>query len=91
MEVESDILNGIIECKTYHKHQPQFGERAWLAEGKEVNILYWDTGNTWCKILDVIPKKAKTKKEQYQIVKKFYRKLRRKIEESYDENMLRVD
>jgi len=78
MEVESDILNGIIECKTYHKHQPQFGERAWLAEGKEVNILYWDTGSTWCKILYVIPKKAKNKKRTISNCQKFLQKVKKK-------------
>ena len=85
MEVESDILNEIIKCKTYHKHFPAIGERAWLAEGEEIDVIYWDSGNSWCDILDVIPKNAKTRDEQLKAVKKFYKKLRRELEELEDD------
>lgn len=85
-EVESDTLNEAIECTTFHKHVPKFGERAWMAEGKEVNVIYWDTGNTWCIILDVYPKKET--ENPIKVVEKFYKKLRRVMEKYYTENII---
>gem|GEM_PF-1177317 len=90
MEVESDILDDVIECKTLHRHQPQFGERVWLAEGKKMSVLYLDNGNTWCEILCVIPKKVKTREEQLRVIQKFYQKLKEKIEKGYDEDGFRI-
>ncbi len=76
-EVESGVISKIIKCKGYHKHVPEYGERAWIAEGETVNVIYWDTGNTWCDIMDVVPKKGKGQKE----VVEFYRKLRKAVRE----------
>jgi hypothetical protein len=48
VEVEADILSEVINCTGYHKPATEFGERAWLAEGKDVDVIYWDEGNNWC-------------------------------------------
>ena len=88
MEVESDILSEVIKCKDYHKKAPQFGERSWIAEGKEIDVVYWDTGNGWCNIMQVIPKTCKECKGKGI---KFYRELRKALTRCYDENMCRVD
>jgi hypothetical protein len=45
VEVEADILSEVINCTGYHKPATEFGERAWLAEGKDVDVIYWDEGN----------------------------------------------
>mgnify|MGYP001114176342 CR=1 FL=1 len=88
IEVESEILSEVIGCKLYHRHAPKYGERAWIAKGKNLDVAYWDTGNTWCAIIDVIPKRdGKNQKE----VINFYRKLKREIAKNYDENMWRID
>lgn len=87
-EVESDILSEIIKCKDYHKKAPQFGDRAWIAESKEIDVVYWDTGNGWCDILLVIPKECKACKEK---LVKFYERLQDEMAENYDEDMCRVD
>lgn len=85
MEVESEILSNAIGCETFHKHVPEYGHRAWKAEGKLVDVIYWDLGNGWCAIMDVIPKDGKES-----TVIKFYKKLHRIINESYDENGFRI-
>ncbi|MGQ9706189.1 MAG: hypothetical protein ACUVWP_04195 [bacterium] len=87
MEIESNILNKVIGCDSYHKHVCNYGERAYIAVGKLVDVIYWDTGNTWCCILDIIPK---TNKGQKQVIE-FYKKLRKEINKCYDENGYRID
>jgi hypothetical protein len=42
VEVEADILSEVINCTGYHKPATEFGERAWLAEGKDVDVIYWE-------------------------------------------------
>lgn len=88
MEVEDDILSEVIRCEGYHKRVPQFGERAWIAKGKEIEVVYWDTGNGWCDILLVVPQGCKKCQER---LLKFDKSLQRAIAEHYDENMCRVD
>jgi len=44
-----------------------------------VNVIYWDAGNTWCDIMDVVPKKGRGQKE----VVEFYRKLRKAVRKYY--------
>jgi hypothetical protein len=85
IEVESEILSEAIECNTYHKPRPEYGYRAWIAIGKKVDVVYWDTGNGWCAILDVVPKDGKKK-----TVLKFYRKLQQIIKKNYDESGFRI-
>lgn len=73
IEIEDDIiLSKIIGCKGYYKRAPEFGERAWLAEGKEVDVVLWDTGNGCYVIMQVIPKGCK---ECKQTSVEFYKKL----------------
>jgi hypothetical protein len=84
VEVEADILSEVINCTGYHKPATEFGERAWLAEGKDVDVIYWDEGNNWCLclIMLVIPKNCQSCKEK---IVEFYRKLEKTIEEKSDE------
>ena len=82
LEVESEILSTAIDCKGFHKYTPKYGQRAWKAKGKSIDIVYWDTGNGWCAIIDVIPHKGKSQSE----VIRFYRKLKIIISRCYDEN-----
>jgi len=49
-------VNKLIRCKTYHQRVPEFGERAWIAKGKKLEIIYWDMGNGWCLPMQVLPK-----------------------------------
>lgn len=88
LEIEDDILSEVIGCEGYHKKAPQYGERAWVAEGKEVDVVYWDEGNGWCSIMQVSPKGCKECLEKGAI---FYEKLSKAIAEHYDEDMCRVD
>lgn len=81
------MLCEVIESKEYHEHVPEFGERAYKARGKDVDVIYWDTGNTWCDILAVIPKKGIGQEE----ILKFHKKLHREIAKSYDEDGYRID
>lgn len=87
MEVESGILSIAIECKGYHERASEYGERAWRANGKNVDVVYWDAGNSWCAIMDVIPK-AKSNQEK---VIHFYKKLLETIDNCYDEDGYRMD
>ncbi len=82
MQVEDDVLSKIIGCTTYHKPAPQFGERAWIAEGKDVDVVYWDEGNGWCSIMQVIPKSCE---ECYKQGVRFYRRLRKALTRYYDD------
>ena len=56
VEVEVDTLSEIIGNKTPHRRIPYLGERVWMAEGEECNVIYWDAGNGMCQILQILPK-----------------------------------
>jgi len=88
VEVEADILSEVIKSKEYHKRSPQFGERAWIAEGKEIDVVYWDMGNGWCNVLLVIPKECKICRGK---LVQFYKKLQKERAGHYDADMCRVD
>ena len=45
VEVEVNTLSEIIGNKTPHRRIPYLGERAWMAEGEECNVIYWDVDN----------------------------------------------
>lgn len=77
-EVQSSVLSAAIGCKSFYKHVPQFGERAYIAEGKEVDVVMWDKGNNWCDILLVIPKGCKECEGKLQ---KYYRRLEEALAE----------
>lgn len=86
LEIEDDILSEVIECRDYHKIALQFGERAWIARGKEIDVVYWDTGNGWCDIIQLIPKTCK----EYKIKEiRFYKELRKAISKKYDGDNLK--
>ena len=87
MEVESDILSEVIKCRGFHNRAPKYGERAWKAEWQNVDVIYWDTGNSWCDIMDVIPKKEMGQEETI----RFYKRLNNAIAKHYDENGYRID
>ncbi len=87
-EVEDDILSEVIGCKGYHKRALKFGERAWIAEGKEFDVVYWDMGNGWCDILSILPKECIRCRKK---MEKFYERLRKAIARNYDEDMCRID
>lgn len=71
MELTDDRLNEIIKCVTYHQRVPQYGNRAWMAEGLHLDVVYWDVGNGWCQILHVIPERGFEGD-----VERFFRKVR---------------
>ena len=50
VEIEEDTLSEIIGNKTLHKRIPYLGERVWMAEGEEFDVIYWDVGNGMCQI-----------------------------------------
>ncbi|KPL02855.1 MAG: hypothetical protein AMJ90_04730 [candidate division Zixibacteria bacterium SM23_73_2] len=88
VEFEADILSEVIGCEGYHKKAPEFGSRAWVMNGKDVDVVYWDTGNGWCAIMQIIPKGDK---ELLNMTIKFYERLGEEIEKNYDEHMQRLD
>ena len=79
MEVESEILSDVIECKSLHERAYEYGARAWKAKGRNIDIVYWDTGNSWCAIMDIIPKN-KIRREE---VTGFYKRLKTKLLNHY--------
>jgi len=81
LDIEADILSEVIGCEGYHKKIPRLGERAWIAEGKEVDVVYWDEGNGWCSIMQIIPKGDK---EYLRKGVNFYKKLREVIAKHYE-------
>ena len=87
LDIEDDILSEVIGCEGYHKRAPEFGERAYIAEGKEVDVVYWSEGNGWCLIMQVISKNCG---ECLKKAINFYKKLEEAIEEHYDEDGFRV-
>lgn len=56
MEIDAEILSAIIKCKSYHKRLDYLGERIWIAEGEECDVVYFDAGNGGCRILQILPK-----------------------------------
>lgn len=54
-QVLDGTLNRIAEAHGYHERAPEYGERAWRVRGRFADIVYWDVGNGWCDIIDVIP------------------------------------
>lgn len=58
MEILAEKLSELIECVGYHDSAPKWGERAWIARGEYANVVYWDTGNSWCDIMHVFVKKG---------------------------------
>jgi hypothetical protein len=87
MEVESDIVSVVVGCKGYHERVSEYGERAWRANGANVDVVYWDAGNGWCDIMAVILKKGEMEKE----IIRFYKKLNSTIDKCYDEDGYRTD
>ncbi len=58
MEIQADNLSELIGCDAYHEHAADWGERAWIATGNYADVVYWDTGNSWCDIIHVFVKKG---------------------------------
>ncbi len=56
VEIDVFTLSNIINNKTSHKRLTELGERVWLAEGEECNVIYWDASNGMCQILQILPK-----------------------------------
>ena len=56
VEVEVNTLSEIIGNKTSHRRIPYLGERVWMSEGEECDVIYWDAGNGMCQILQILPK-----------------------------------
>jgi len=54
--VQSTKIDSIIGCKKYHSRRLEYGKRAWLAQGENIDVIYWDEGNGWCSVLQVLPK-----------------------------------
>lgn len=81
-EVQANILDEAIGCKDYHSRTLEFGERARIAKGKKVDVVYWDTGNGWCAIMQVIPK---GNKECLERGIEFYKELEKVIKMHPDE------
>ncbi len=80
-EIETEIIEEVIEkIGRYHKYVPQYGNRAWLIQGKELDVIYWDTGNGWCYIIDIIPKNKTKAKE---LLRKFFTRLRKAVNDFY--------
>lgn len=80
-EIQSSVLSAAIGCKGFYKHAPQFGERAYIAEGEEVDVVLRDNGNNWCDILLVIPKACKACEGKLQ---KYYTQLEEALQEFYE-------
>ncbi len=55
-EIGVNTLSEIIGNKIYHKRIKDLGERVWIAEGEECDIIYWDASNGMCRILQMLPK-----------------------------------
>jgi hypothetical protein len=56
-------IDRLIKCKTGHERFSDFGERAYLARGENLNVIYWDAGNGWCLVLQVLPRNSVLDKE----------------------------
>lgn len=56
-------INSLINCQGYHERRPEYGERVWKAVGEKMVVFYWDEGNGWCSIIQVLPKNKKIDQE----------------------------
>lgn len=72
MEVTVERLDEVIRCIGYHQKIPQYGNRAWIARALHLDVIYWDQGNSWCGIMQVIPKKG-----YEDDVRKFFRQVQK--------------
>ena len=45
VEVEVNTLSEIISNKTLHKRIQYLGERVWIVEEEECDVIYWDAGS----------------------------------------------
>jgi hypothetical protein len=58
IDIDADELSKLIKCDSYHEYVPEYGDRAWIARGELADVIYWDSGNSWCSIMYVIVKKG---------------------------------
>ncbi len=56
MEITIERLDEIIKNSASHKRALDWGERAFIANVALADVIYWDTGNSWCDVLHVVPK-----------------------------------
>jgi hypothetical protein len=53
-----NTLSRIAEAQGYHEQALEFGQRAWRIRGRLADFIYWDAGNGWCDIIQIISKKG---------------------------------
>lgn len=53
-EVLYEALERFLGTVTLHRRAPEHGERAYRVECAHGAVLYWDTGNSWCAIMEVL-------------------------------------
>lgn len=68
-------IDKLICCKAYHQRIPEFGERVWIAKGKNLEVIYWDMGNGWCLPIQVLPRNRIFNEEFRLQSARFFRKL----------------
>lgn len=54
MEFLSTTIHGAAFAAGYHEQAPEYGERAWRVTGRDVDVVYWDVGNSWSGLITVI-------------------------------------
>ena len=55
-EVPAEAISWAAESEGYHERAEDYGERAWRVKGQNLDVIYWDTGNGWSEIMEIIPK-----------------------------------
>lgn len=72
----SDTINRLIGCETCHERLLDFGERVWVAKGTDLEAVYYDEGNGWCWVCQILPQN-KVFNEKFRVEsKRFFQGLR---------------
>ncbi len=50
-----DLMGGQRALSPFHDRAPEYGERSWRLSGELFDVVYWDSGNGWAWIQQVIP------------------------------------
>ena len=55
MEFEYPFIESAANARGYHERAVEYGSRAHRIKGQDVDVVYWDVGNSWSGIISVVP------------------------------------
>ena len=69
--ISADVVSKIIDANPQSELSVNLEKRTWLMKGKDVDVVYIDCGNGWCKMLYLVPHSNISLEKVFQILSKF--------------------